>query len=78
MRHSRRPRSGAAVPAAAVVKGRLVAKTGTQRDVVALSGVTTGTDGRRQVFSFIVNGPASSLTVRRAVDGLAATVTGCW
>jgi D-alanyl-D-alanine carboxypeptidase/D-alanyl-D-alanine-endopeptidase (penicillin-binding protein 4) len=59
-------------------KGRLVAKTGTLRDVVALSGVTTGADGRRQIFSFIVNGPASTLAVKRAVDGLAATVTGCW
>ena len=59
-------------------KGEVAAKTGTLRDVVALSGVTTGADGRRQIFSFLVNGPESSLTVRRAVDGLAATVHGCW
>lgn len=59
-------------------RGKLVAKTGTLRDVVALSGTTTGADGRPLAFSFLINGPASTLTVKQAVDGLAATVHGCW
>jgi D-alanyl-D-alanine carboxypeptidase/D-alanyl-D-alanine-endopeptidase (penicillin-binding protein 4) len=59
-------------------RGRLVAKTGTLRDVVTLAGRTTGADGRQHFFAFMVNGPSSTLTVKRAVDGLAATVTGCW
>lgn len=62
----------------ACAKGKIKAKTGTLRDVVALAGVTTGMDGRRQVFALVVNGHASTLTMKRKVDGLAATVTGCW
>ena len=59
-------------------RGKLAAKTGTLRDVVTLAGVTTGADGRQHFFAFMVNGRASTLTTKRAVDGLAATVTGCW
>ncbi len=62
-------------------RGKVFAKTGTLHDVVALSGVTRGSDGRRKVFSILLNGVSSSADktlVRRAVDGLAATVNGCW
>ncbi len=62
--------------------GRVHAKTGTLTGALALSGVAVGVDGRRRVFSIIVNHPPysrfSPLTIRRAMDGLAATVTGCW
>ncbi len=62
--------------------GRVHAKTGTLTGALALSGVAVGVDGRRRVFSIIVNHPPyssfSQLTIRRAMDGLAATVTGCW
>ena len=58
------------------------AKTGTLTGAVALSGTAVGWDGQARVFSIIVNHPPtdrySVLTVRRAMDGLAATITGCW
>ena len=46
--------------------------------VVALSGFTTGTDGRVKLFSFLLNRAEASLRTRRAADRLASTVTGCW
>ena len=62
--------------------GLVHAKTGTLTGAVALSGVAVGSDGSTRVFSIIVNHPPtdrySVLTVRQAMDGLAATVTGCW
>lgn len=54
------------------------AKTGTLADVVALSGVSTGVDGRERVFSVIVNGVTSTDAARADVDALAATSTGCY
>lgn len=61
--------------------GRVQAKTGTLFDTIALSGVaTTKSDGMR-IFSFIVNERPRAhtpLSTRRAIDGLAATVEGCW
>ena len=62
-------------------RGKVLAKTGTLHDVVALSGITPGADGRLKVFSVLVNAvpdSADKTLVRRAVDNLAATVTGCW
>jgi serine-type D-Ala-D-Ala carboxypeptidase/endopeptidase (penicillin-binding protein 4) len=58
--------------------GRVVAKTGTLRDVVALAGWTRARDGRIKAFAFIVNGPSQSLALKRRVDALAATVNGCY
>lgn len=61
--------------------GRVQAKTGTLYDVIALSGVARAENGRKLVFSMIINSrPAgySKLSTRRALDGLAATITGCW
>ena len=37
-----------------------------------------GADGNVKIFSFLLNKVPSTLTTRRAVDRLAATVTGCW
>jgi D-alanyl-D-alanine carboxypeptidase/D-alanyl-D-alanine-endopeptidase (penicillin-binding protein 4) len=68
-------------PPASCAVGLVSAKTGTLSGVVALSGVATAADGRVRAFSFLVNeAPAgyTRLDVRRALDGLAATVTGCW
>ena len=61
---------------------RLRAKTGFINGVVALSGVASAADGRRRVFSILVNGvglSGSAVTAtQQAVDRLAATVTGCY
>ena len=62
-------------------KGVIRAKTGTLFDTIALSGVTHDADGRAKIFSFLVNDrpqAVSPLRTRQAIDGLAATVTGCW
>ena len=61
--------------------GRVQAKTGTLYDVIALSGVAKSVGGRQLLFSMMVNSRPtgySKLATRRALDGLAATVTGCW
>ncbi|MGL5859547.1 MAG: D-alanyl-D-alanine carboxypeptidase/D-alanyl-D-alanine endopeptidase [Angustibacter sp.] len=57
--------------------GRVTAKTGTLRDVIALAGWTRARDGRVKAFAFVVNGPAASLARKQRLDLLAATVTGC-
>jgi serine-type D-Ala-D-Ala carboxypeptidase/endopeptidase (penicillin-binding protein 4) len=58
--------------------GRVVAKTGTLSDAVALAGWTRGTDGRLKAFAFLVNYKKADLTLKRRIDALAATVTGCY
>ncbi|MDO8309277.1 MAG: D-alanyl-D-alanine carboxypeptidase/D-alanyl-D-alanine-endopeptidase [Actinomycetota bacterium] len=61
--------------------GRIQAKTGTLYDVIALSGITMPDAGPKLIFSMIVNEPPtaySKLATRRALDGLAATMVGCW
>ncbi|WP_084099959.1 D-alanyl-D-alanine carboxypeptidase/D-alanyl-D-alanine endopeptidase [Knoellia flava] len=59
-------------------RGDIRAKTGTLADVVALSGVSTGVDGRERLFSVLVNGVTSTNAARDDVDALAATSTGCY
>lgn len=62
-------------------RGLVQAKTGTLFDTIALSGIARRVTGGRRVFSILVNSRPqqySPLSTRRAVDGLAATVTGCW
>ncbi|MCC9704475.1 D-alanyl-D-alanine carboxypeptidase/D-alanyl-D-alanine-endopeptidase [Streptomyces sp. MNU76] len=59
--------------------GKVHAKTGTLTGAIALSGLTQGKDGRWKVFSFVENGStASGSAIKDAMDGLAATVNGCW
>ncbi len=61
--------------------GRVQAKTGTLYDAIALSGVSKTVGGRTLIFSMIINSRPSQyekLSNRRALDGLAATITGCW
>ncbi len=61
--------------------GRVQAKTGTLYDAIALSGVSKTMSGRTLIFSMIINSRPSQyekLANRRALDGLAATITGCW
>lgn len=61
--------------------GEVRAKTGTLFDTVGLSGVVTTTAGGERLFSILVNDRPqrfSTLSTRQAVDGLAATINGCW
>ncbi|MDT0611097.1 D-alanyl-D-alanine carboxypeptidase/D-alanyl-D-alanine-endopeptidase [Streptomyces sp. DSM 40712] len=59
--------------------GKVRAKTGTLTGAVALSGLTRTEDGEWRVFSFIENGStAAPNDIKNAMDGLAATVNGCW
>jgi D-alanyl-D-alanine carboxypeptidase/D-alanyl-D-alanine-endopeptidase (penicillin-binding protein 4) len=60
--------------------GLVVAKTGTLYDVVSLSGVAVGNDGRHRAFSILVNNRPSGASLseaRHRVDRLAAALTGC-
>ncbi|MFF4901310.1 D-alanyl-D-alanine carboxypeptidase/D-alanyl-D-alanine-endopeptidase [Streptomyces sp. NPDC001068] len=59
--------------------GRVSAKTGTLTGAIALSGLTKAGDGRWKIFSFIENDSAADpAATKDALDGLAATVNGCW
>lgn len=63
------------------VAGLARAKTGTLRDAIALSGITPGADGQEKVFSILVNHQPKrygNLGTRQAIDGLVATINGCW
>jgi serine-type D-Ala-D-Ala carboxypeptidase/endopeptidase (penicillin-binding protein 4) len=62
-------------------RGDVQAKTGTIPGTVALSGIARPAKGGERIFSIIVNDRPLRYDVRdsrRALDGLAATVTGCW
>jgi D-alanyl-D-alanine carboxypeptidase/D-alanyl-D-alanine-endopeptidase (penicillin-binding protein 4) len=59
--------------------GKVMAKTGTLTGAIALSGLTKAADGAWKVFSFIENNStAAPAATKDALDGLAATVNGCW
>ena len=61
--------------------GQVFAKTGSLYDTIGLSGYVWGQDGQLKVFSALVNNRPlrySQLATRQAVDGLVATVNGCW
>ncbi|MFI0805964.1 D-alanyl-D-alanine carboxypeptidase/D-alanyl-D-alanine endopeptidase [Streptomyces echinatus] len=59
--------------------GKVHAKTGTLTGAIALSGLTQGKDGKWKVFSFVENGStADPNAIKDAMDGLAATVNGCY
>ncbi len=61
--------------------GKVFAKTGTLFDTIGLSGYVYGQDGQLKVFAALVNDRPSAyspLSTRQAVDGLVATVNGCW
>ncbi len=65
----------------ACARGAIRAKTGTLHDTIAVSGTAHDIDGQLKVFSFLVNNPPTNVTplrTRQALDGLAATITGCW
>ena len=62
-------------------RGRVQAKTGTILGTIALSGLAAPKSSGERIFSVLINRrPArySALDTRHAVDGLAATVVGCW
>jgi len=54
------------------------AKTGSLDDVVTLSGIAQGKDGRERLFSLLVNANTATDSARAAVDALSATSTGCY
>jgi serine-type D-Ala-D-Ala carboxypeptidase/endopeptidase (penicillin-binding protein 4) len=61
--------------------GAVKAKTGTLFDTVGLTGVATTIAGGERIFSILVNDRPqrySALATRQAVDGLTATINGCW
>ncbi|MFJ9627354.1 D-alanyl-D-alanine carboxypeptidase/D-alanyl-D-alanine-endopeptidase [Streptomyces sp. NPDC101175] len=59
--------------------GKVKAKTGTLTGAIALSGLTKAADGRWKIFSFVENNStAAPGDTKDALDGLAATVNGCW
>lgn len=50
-------------------------------DTIGLSGYTRAADGELKAFAALVNDRPQSyspLSTRQAVDGLVATVNGCW
>ncbi len=58
-------------------QGRVLAKTGTLNDAVALAGIAQGSDGRDRAFVLIENGLTKANSVRLAMDQLATTTVGC-
>jgi D-alanyl-D-alanine carboxypeptidase/D-alanyl-D-alanine-endopeptidase (penicillin-binding protein 4) len=57
------------------------AKTGSLFDTIALSGRARTATGGERLFSILVNDRPqrySALSTRQALDGLTATITGCW
>ena len=61
--------------------GDVKAKTGTLFDTISLSGVAASDGSPERIFSILVNDRPqrySALTIRQAVDGLTATIAGCW
>jgi D-alanyl-D-alanine carboxypeptidase/D-alanyl-D-alanine-endopeptidase (penicillin-binding protein 4) len=62
-------------------QGAVMAKTGSLFDTITLSGVARVVTGGERVFSILVNDRPqqySALSVRQVLDGLTATITGCW
>lgn len=70
-------RSRFRAPSQRCAVGKVVAKTGTLGDAVALTGIAYGVDGRRRVFAFIENGNTRTASVRSAVDTMGTAVVGC-
>ncbi|MEI6374054.1 MAG: D-alanyl-D-alanine carboxypeptidase, partial [Actinomycetes bacterium] len=62
--------------------GLTVAKTGALHDVLSLAGITVGADGARRSFTILLENPPTDRyggrPVRVAIDGLVATIAGCW
>ena len=66
---------------AVCARGDVQAKTGSLFDTIALSGRAQGASGPERLFSILVNERPqrySALSTRQALDGLTATITGCW
>lgn len=62
-------------------QGDVHAKTGSLFDTITLAGVAATEDGDERLFAMLVNDRPqrfSALSTRQALDGLTATITGCW
>ncbi len=61
--------------------GQAQAKTGSLSDAIALAGTVTTVDGRERIFTMLVNHRPQQypiLQTRQVLDGLVATINGCW
>ena len=66
---------------ASCARGLVQAKTGSLFDTTSLSGIAHTVSGGERIFSVLVNNRPqrySALSTRQAIDGLTATMTGCW
>ncbi len=66
---------------ASCARGLVQAKTGSLFDTTALSGLAHTSSGAERIFSVLVNDRPQrypALATRQAIDGLTATMTGCW
>ena len=62
-------------------RGDVHAKTGSLFDTISLSGIADTVGGDERIFSILVNHRPqrySALSERQVLDGLTATITGCW
>jgi D-alanyl-D-alanine carboxypeptidase/D-alanyl-D-alanine-endopeptidase (penicillin-binding protein 4) len=62
-------------------RGDVQAKTGSLFDTISLSGTASTVGGDERIFSILVNHRPqrySALSARQVLDGLTATITGCW
>jgi D-alanyl-D-alanine carboxypeptidase/D-alanyl-D-alanine-endopeptidase (penicillin-binding protein 4) len=62
-------------------RGDVHAKTGSLFDTISLSGIAETGAGDERIFSILVNHRPqaySALSARQVLDGLTATITGCW
>jgi D-alanyl-D-alanine carboxypeptidase/D-alanyl-D-alanine-endopeptidase (penicillin-binding protein 4) len=68
-------------PHSRCARGDVHAKTGSLYDTISLSGVAVTVAGDERLFSILVNHRPqrfSALSARQVLDGLTATITGCW
>jgi D-alanyl-D-alanine carboxypeptidase/D-alanyl-D-alanine-endopeptidase (penicillin-binding protein 4) len=68
-------------PHSRCARGDVHAKTGSLYDTISLSGVAVTVAGGERLFSILVNHRPqrySALSARQVLDGLTATITGCW
>jgi D-alanyl-D-alanine carboxypeptidase/D-alanyl-D-alanine-endopeptidase (penicillin-binding protein 4) len=66
------------IPPASCATGKLTGKTGHLTGAVVLAGIAQAADGTRKTYAFEANQVNPTPQTKNAIDGLAATLTGCW